>query len=256
MNVLSKAMKSIIVSAAVLLSAGCAAPERAVINDISDLNGKTVGTMLGWESDYVLSRCTDLDIEIMRYDRLSDMVMALNYNKIDCAALDSVTFKSVKAMTSGIHELDLPVRECGYILAFSSENMELRDDFNSFLADYSESEEYADYMRRIEAFDGIDYQDPHISSNGKGRIIKAAYDDADFPRAFSDPSSGEIKGFDSEALKLWANDRDYKLEYTSSSYEDMLVGLNNGRFDVAFGYLSDCVCWRYGESRNTYEQCV
>ena len=96
MNVLSKAMKSIIVSAAVLLSAGCAAPERAVINDISDLNGKTVGTMLGWESDYVLSRWTDLDIEIMRYDRLSDMVMALNYNKIDCAALDSVTFMRMR----------------------------------------------------------------------------------------------------------------------------------------------------------------
>ena len=220
----------------VLILTACSS-QKSSINTIDDLKGKTVGTVLGWEADYVLSGRDD--IKILRYDLCSDMVMALRFNKIDAASLDNFSSALVLSSTSGIVALDETLGECGYILIFNPQNEALRDDFNLFLDDYFKSEEYRGFLERRDSFDGEEYVDPGIKLTGTGRKLKVAFDDSSFPRAFTDMDTHEPLGFDLEALKLWANDRNITIEFTTTSFDDMYMGLANDKFDICVGYISD-----------------
>ena len=46
-------------------------------------------------------------------------------------------------------------------------------------------------------------------------------------------------GFDLEALKLFANEGNYQLEFYFTVYDDIMQGLRSGTYDLAIGYLSD-----------------
>lgn len=198
---------------------------------------RNVGVMLGWESDIMLSY--DDSIKVVRYDELSDLFLALRYNKIDAVSLDESSLKRFEYSFTGVKRVEPETGISGYVALFSPKNKELMDDYNTFLEEYMKSPEYQKFRQTVEAFNGFDYPDFDTAPNGNGDTIKVVYMAGGFPRAFEDTETGVTEGFEVEILLAWANERNYHLEFVPSSYIDILNGLKAGRYDVAAGYFSD-----------------
>lgn len=228
-------------SAALLLCitiCGCGVKkEEADSAPVDQFSGMTVGVMLAWDSDYALTPRKDLNL--MRYDELPDMVMALKHNKIDAIAIDDMTARTIEQMVQGIEVIRPGIGRFGYCAGFNERNNDLLEDFNDFLSDFVQTQEYADLQRRMEEFDGLDFEESGIKPQGTGRLIRVAYSDDCFPSAYWDTNSDSLAGFDVEPLIRWANDRNYTLEITGTTFDDMLMGLTRGRYDVAIGCVSE-----------------
>ncbi len=210
---------------------------------------KTVGVILGYDSDYLLSEKTDLNV--VRYDYVSDIMMALKNGYIDAASLDSMSTRSVTAMSSGIRVLDNIYGQSGYIALFNSENDALRADYNEFVKKYHESEYYADALRRQEAFDGISFENIDIECTGTGETIVVAYAGEGFPASYYDAASGKHLGYELEPIRLWANERNYQIEFVPTVFSDKLMGISKKKYDIGIGYVSEFYgedCSRFGVS--------
>ncbi len=232
-------------AAAVLLAAmvcfaltGCGAAWRYdPITDVNDLGGRRVGVNLSWEADYYLTGRKDL--ELFRYDTTADMILALNYDKVDALALDGIMWQLMAGLSEGLERVEPAFGETGYILYFSAENGGTAEDFNRFFGEFMQTNEYRDLIRREASFDGLNYEGPDIPLTGTGRKLRVAYDPNNFPRAYLEPGESVPTGFDIEALKRYANERDYQLEFLVSAYDGAMAGLQQGTVDIFAGYLSD-----------------
>ena len=217
----------------ILSLSGCSQASGSVSgNDADD-----VGVMLGWESDIMLSY--DDSINVVRYDELSDLFLALRYNKIDAVSLDESTIKRFENSFSGVKRVEPETGISGYVALFSPKNIDLMEDYNAFLTEYMNSPEYESFRQTEASFNGFDYPEFDTSPNGTGRSIKVAYMAGGYPRAFEDTETGNTMGFEIEIMLKWAHERDYDLKFISSSYTDIVNGLRVGRYDAATGYFSD-----------------
>lgn len=218
-------------------SASAAKWEPNLITDVNDLEGRRVGVNLAWEPDYYLTGRDDL--VLVRYDTLADMILALRFNKIDAFATDRLLVQMLLAASDGLTAIEPPFGEVNYTLFFKPKSDALLGEFNAFLAAYRQSEAFEDHIARLEAFDGTDYDGPDIPLTGTGPVLRVAIDAEGFPRSFPDTDEDVPIGFDLEALKAFANERDYRLEFAVSNYEDIVFGLKSGIYDIGAGYLSD-----------------
>ena len=207
------------------------------ITDVNDLEGRRVAVNLGWETDYLLSGRKDLTV--VQYDSFSDIILALGYDKVDAFAVDGLVWKVFQANSTGLARVEPPCGSVGYAAYFSADREPLMAEFNAFLADYRQSEAYADHMARLEDFDGLEYVGPEIPLTGTGETLRVATMAEEFPRAFLDVGEDVASGFDLEALKLFANEGNYQLEFYYTVYNDIMQGLRSGTYDLAIGYLSD-----------------
>ena len=207
------------------------------ITDINDLEGRRVGVNLAWESDYYLSNREDMTL--YRYDDTAGMILALGYDIVDALALDEMSWKIMNNLSDGLVIAGPPFGRTGYLLYFASDKPELMEDFNLFLAEYKKTDEYQDYLEREDAFDGVDYIGPDIPLTGTGDTLRVAFEPEGFPRTFVRPGEDVPTGYDLEILKHYANANDLQLEFMPSNYNDAIIGLQHGLYDVFAGYLSD-----------------
>ena len=238
MKIVFHITKIVTVIIAVFLLSGCITHwESDPIDDINDLKGRKVGVNLSWEADYILTPRTDM--ELYRYDSTSDMLMALNFDKIDAIAIDLLMWNLFAGCSTGLIKIEPEFATTGYTYYFSSNNEQLKDEFNAFLVEFKKTDTYKDFLEREFAFCGDEYNGPDIPLTGTGKVLKVAYDPGGFPRAFCDPGEDMPKGFDLEPLKHFANEYNYQLEFYSSVYDDEVLGLVNGIYDLCAGYLSE-----------------
>ena len=207
------------------------------ITDVNDLEGRRVAVNLAWEADYLLTGRKDLTV--VQYDTFADIILALEYNKVDAFAVDGLVWKVFQANSSGLNRVEPPCGSVGYTVYFSGDRASLMEKFNAFLADYRRTEAYADHMARLENFDGLEYVGPEIPLAGTGETLRVATMAEEFPRAFLEAGEDVPSGFDMEALKLFAVEENYQLEFYYTTYEDIMQGLRLGTYDLAVGYLSD-----------------
>jgi ABC-type amino acid transport substrate-binding protein len=223
-----------------LLSACGGLRQRADI-DLSDLHGVRVGVNLAWESDYLLT--SRGDAEIYRYDMSSDMLMALNYNKIDAMATDLLSLRMMQFAVDGVRAMEPPIGKSGYMMVFSDGHERLRDDFDAFLVDYEQSEDYANVMARLESFQGL-YEGPDATptssddADATGEAVRVAVCDDGYPRSFYEVGEEEPLGYEIEVVRAWAKASNRRIAWCRSSYEDAVAGVMAGKYDAIVGWIS------------------
>ena len=218
----------------ILMLCGCQAKwQPNLITDINNLEGRKVGVNLAWEADYILTGRTDM--EIYRYESVADLLLALNYNKIDAIAFDELSWKMIEDDSTGLIKIEPAIKTTGYVMYLN--NQDLTNEFNSFLKEFKKTDIYEDFCQRESAF-ANDYIEPEIPLTGKGEVIRVAIPAGDYPRCFTLVGDKIPHGFDLEPLKYFSNEYDYQLEFTLSNYDDMVLGLQVGKYDIAVGYLS------------------
>ena len=223
----------------VLIVCGCRNSEWKYrpITDVNNLEGRRVAVNLAWEADYYLSGRKDMTL--VQYDTFADMIMALEYNKVDVFALDDLSWKLFQVNSTGLARVEPAFGIVGYEIYFSGKRERLKDEFNAFLEEYRKTEAYEDHMARLYDFDGLNYEDPVPELTGTGEILNVAVLAEQFPRAYIDPDEDIPTGFDLEALKMFANEKNYRLNFYLTVYNDMLVGMRTGLYDIGVGYLGD-----------------
>ena len=207
------------------------------ITDVNNLEGRKVGVNLAWESDYYLTGRTDM--ELYRYDTTADMIMALKYDKLDALAVDEDTARLILTRSKGLEVVQPAYAVSSSIMYFGSNDEALAQDFNRYLAEYKKTDEYKDMLKRLAEFDGSEYDDPGIAQTGSGKVIRVAADPNNYPRTFQEPGEEVFKGFDLEILMHYAYERNYRLEIFKSNYDDGVIGLQSGLYDVMTGFLGD-----------------
>lgn len=205
------------------------------IEDVNDLKGRRVGVNLSWEADYILTPRKDM--EIFRYDSTSDLLLALQYNKIDAIAVDLLMWNLLEDNSTGLLHIEPAFATTGYTYYISGGREDIKDEYNDFLKQFKTTETYRDFIERENSFDG--YYDYDIPLTGTGKVLKVAMESASFPRSYLDPGETIPKGFDLEPLKHFANQYNYQLDFYPSYYDDIVLGLVNGLYDIGVGYLSE-----------------
>ena len=207
--------------------------EPNLITDINDLEGRKVGVNLAWEADYILTPRADM--QLFRYDSTPDMLLALGYDKVDAIAVDDSMWRMMDKNSEGLIKIEPEIKKTGYGWIFKDK--QLRDEFNAFLKEFKKTETYQKYLQSEANFED-DYEEPEIIMSGKGKVLKVAFDISGYPRAFREPGETTATGFDFEPLKHFANACDYQLEYIGTVYDDSVMGLKNGVYDIGGGYFS------------------
>ena len=222
----------------VMVLAGCGPEwEYDKIDDVNDLQGRRVGVNLSWEADYYLTGRKDM--ELVRYDTTADMIMALSCNKIDAFAVDDMLWKATEKVGDGVEKVEPSFGRVGYIMVFGKNDQALTEDFNEYLAEFKKTPEYQKYLERIDGFDGMDYDTVEIPPTGEGKEIHVAVPADGYPHVFFNPEDNVPCGCDVEPLVYFANDRGYKLIFTLTGYDDAIMGLKQGKYDIFTGYIGD-----------------
>lgn len=221
----------------VFLFSGCAQEWHPdPIEDVNDLQGRKVGVNLSWESDYILTPRKDM--ELFRYNATSDMLLALQYNKIDAIAIDLLMWNLLESNSTGLVHIEPAFASAGYTYYISGEDEDIKDEYNAFLKQFKTTDIYKDFLERERSFNGY-YEYDDIPLTGTGRVIKVAAESASYPRCYFDPGEKIPQGFDLEPLKHFANQYNYQLEFHASYYDDIVIGLVNGIYDIGVGYLTE-----------------
>ncbi|HQC36795.1 MAG TPA: transporter substrate-binding domain-containing protein [Thermotogota bacterium] len=201
--------------------------------DINNLQGKTIGCMLAYSSDYILTNDYD-GIEVRRFDTYTDMMMALTFHQLDAVAMEmdeSYVFCRLQPEFAiyGLFKEDEPF--CYYM---NPDTPELNETFNAFIREFRETEEYRDIRRRVEASAFEPYVSKAIDNPGtEGKTLTVSVFDGWEPVSYLDFETDEWEGSDIELITHFANAIGAKVEFEPiGSYTQAVVELSRGKVDI------------------------
>ena len=208
------------------------------IEDIHNLDGRRVGVVLGYSTDYLLTGRDDM--ALMRYDSTADMLMALRYRRVDAIAAERPTANQIMSSTEGFRIVDPPLQENGFVAYVANGREDLCKKFNAFASEFVETEEYEDLKRRMNA-PGV-YEEKEVKATGNGETIRIVVVSDNYPYSYQNFETGEFAGSDIEYITYFANAYNYNLEIHGGDYNFMELGVVYEKFDMGISGISDV--WR------------
>lgn len=200
------------------------------IDDVSDLDGRTVGVNLGWSADYMLSDRNDMTI--VRYNTVASLVMALRYGHIDAIAIERPTAHDIVHCMSGLCIVEPATATDELVACVNIDRSDVFEDFNSFADDFYGSEAYIELYDRLNS-DSFEYH--KVGQTGGEKILNVGLPTDCYPFCYIDSESGEFVGSDVEVITRFANEYGYSLKLTGGVFSTIEMGIVNGEFDIAIG---------------------
>ncbi len=198
------------------------------------LSGKRVGVVIGSVQDMAVSNYAP-DADIMRITNSADLLAALENGKVDVAGWDNLSVAFNKEIAAKVDTVNacLPGTPIG--ACFQLDNTELKQDFDSFLADIRSDGTYQKIIDRWSNVDDLAAV-ARPQRRGTGRTLHVAIYPA-FP-PFSFISSGEPTGLEIDLLSEWANRRNWQLEFLAMEFASQIPAVQTGKVDMAMGAIS------------------
>ena len=198
------------------------------------LSGKRVGVVIGSVQDMAVSNYSP-DADIMRITSSADLLAALENGKVDVAGWDNLSVEFNKEIAAKVDTVNacLPGTPIG--ACFQLDNTELKQDFDSFLADIRSDGTYQKIIDRWSNADDLAAV-ARPQRRGTGRTLHVAIYPA-FP-PFSFISSGEPTGLEIDLLSEWANRRNWQLEFLAMEFASQIPAVQTGKVDMAMGAIS------------------
>ncbi|MGE5396695.1 MAG: hypothetical protein ACM3MK_04045 [Chitinophagales bacterium] len=217
----------------VLLSLGGCAQKRSEKLDIHNLSGKTIGCMLGYSSDYILTNEYQ-DVNLRRFDAYSDMTLALAFHQLDAAAMEmdeAYVFCRLnpKYMIYGIF-----AENDRYAYILNPHNPELNNQFNSFVKQFRKTDTYKDMEQRVKDCSKKPFKSKHVENKYKGnRILKVMVYDGWEPVSYKNTKTNEWEGTEIELVTYFANSIGAKVKfYPAGSYTQAVLDMSVGKTDI------------------------
>lgn len=214
---------------------GCS--NRTVAKDPAQWRSWKIGVPLAWGADYYLTDYEKLPL-LYRYDDGSDCLMGLKFGFIDAMVVDEPYALEVVRLNPELTILDEPVGYDQSIAYVSNIRQDLLEEFNRFIADFMESEEYANLCQRSEA--ELFVPNDHIPAVEDGPILRVALDasSGNYPYVYYDFNTDSTQGLEVELIQHFAATYGYTIEWFNSDWDSIAVALTNHQVDLFVGGCS------------------
>ena len=209
--------------------------ENSGIYQLSDLDGKRIGTQIGTTATIYAEDIPDAQLE--SFTKGSAALRALKENKIDAVIIDSEPAKALTADTNDYRILKETFVEEEYSIAYAKKNQELGKKIDQALTKLKSDgtlEEITSHWIGEEA-DQVSYQ-PDESLTREGTLVMAT--NAEFPPYESKTTNGEIIGIDVDMMRAVCDELNMNLEIKDMQFDSILTSVQNGKTDVGVAGIS------------------
>ncbi|MGA1577996.1 MAG: ABC transporter permease subunit [Steroidobacteraceae bacterium] len=198
----------------------------------ADLHGRRIGVMLGSAQEGFATK-TFTDSEILQYRTPADLVLAVHDGKVDAGFMDGDPLREILAQQPGFAILGEPlfVSEAG--AGFSKASIELRDQFNQFLAGIRADGTYDDMIERW--IRGKDSTMPTLPEKPRQGKLTVATNDFGLP--FVAVQDGRLVGFDMELAERFAHFLGREVELLNMDWSAVIAATVSGKADVGLGCM-------------------
>jgi len=205
-----------------------AAVDHLQMSGFADLQDKRIGVLLGSCHDSYATK-NQTGATILRYQNSTDMLTALNGDKIDAVYYDHLSLKEVFSNHPefGLLAENVFFAEIG--AAFNQENDDLRVQFNAFLKEIRENGVYQDMVDRWMEKGMTDMPDiPTPNTNGTLKV--GIVSDGGMPSTFI--VDGKLAGFDIELPMRFAAYVGKEFIPIDLQFGAMLASLSTNKIDM------------------------
>lgn len=213
-----------------------AAPTTALADDaIRQLDGKTAGVMTGTPQDEIVKDNVK-DAEILYFNSMTDMVLALDSGKIDFLCVSSVNYYMLAGDYPDLGFIDCALKtyDVGAIFPKTDAGESLRSEFNEYVTGINASgelKELQDYWLMPRDWQNIDIP----QSGDKGTVHMAT---PNTMKPFSMELNGKNAGFDIAVVAGFCKAKGYALQIDNVDFAGALSGIASGMYDIAAGQIS------------------
>ncbi len=196
-----------------------------VVDDISD---KRIGVLVGSVYDTYATRKYP-NAQILQYANVSDLLIALNMDKIDVLYYDQASVPDVLKTNPGIGQLAKDVFSIPIGAGFNSDNDALREQFNAFLKEIRANGVYDDMVSRWMK-KGIMEMPDIGAANPKGVLRAGVVNDMGMP--FGLIHDGKLIGFDIELSSRFAAYAGRAYEPVPLQFGSLIASISTNKIDI------------------------
>ena len=208
--------------------------DRTIYRSLDDLALSKVATYTGSSQELALEKKYP-DMEILRMDADLDMLEALVSGVCEAAVLDDYTMKYYSKEVGGIEVID-SFGELSFGVAFKKgKNVELREQFNSFLKEL-EANGIMQQMKERWLEDPDNSPIPQIEMPKTGVPVKISIAAGAAPFQFY--RNGVLTGFEIELCQRFAAYIQRPVEFYDSDWASMITSIAAGSNDMAISALN------------------
>ena len=211
-----------------------AATQTSVSPVFESLTGKNVGVVIGSIQDIAVTEMAP-KANIQRLATMADMMAALENGKVDVAGSESLTLTFNKELAEEVDSVGIGMASIPVAACFRLDNVQLQQDFNSFLADIRRDGTYQEILDRWQQTDDP-ASIPIPQQRGTGRTLRVATFPAMPP--FNFICSGKPSGLEIDFLTEWANRRNWRLEFLVMDFASQIPAVQTAKADMAMGAIS------------------
>ena len=209
--------------------------EKSAPAQISDYNGKRLGIVTGSALEQPTFEHFP-DSQYFYYDNISDMIMALQQNKIDGFVEDEPVLRMVSAEQPDIGYFKDCLRDDIYSFGFQKtgdRSAKLLSQFNEMLAEMNKDGSLEELKNKWFSGDPNNITIDRSGLTGENGKINVAVNPTSVP--FSMVSNGELNGYAVELMTMFCRKYGYDCKYDQVNTASGLAGLSSGLYDI-FAY--------------------
>lgn len=213
---------------------GCGKNETTKMATIDDVSNKRIGVYTGTIYDkFAVKRFPGATI--LRYNSISDFVLALKNNKIDVAISNLYSAKNVMKTNPEIGILTDEVLSFPIGIGFNKKNPELRERFNRFLREIQSDGTFDAMVHKWFDNDPETVEMPKFNGNPVGEKVILGVAVGDLPNVGY--INGEYMGFDVELIQTFAQKEKLNLQIVTMEFGALVAALSAGKVDM----IADCI---------------
>ena len=203
---------------------------------LSDLAGKRVGVMTGSIQAVMMPELVP-DAEYMEFNSITDLIAALNSNKIDAFGCDESLYTSMLWEGQAVDRIDEPLGESNYGMIFpKGQKLELQKEVNDYIAKIGADgtlqalEEKWFSAKKPTEFTSYD------NLNGTKGTITVAINSASMPFVYL--KNNKFVGFDIEFITGFAKEYGYDIQFEDVAFAAILGGVQSAKYDLGISGIT------------------
>ena len=203
---------------------------------LSDLAGKRVGVMTGSIQAVMMPELVP-DAEYMEFNSITDLIAALNSNKIDAFGCDESLYTSMLWEGQAVDRIDEPLDESNYGMIFpKGQKLELQREVNEYIATIK-----ADGTLQALEEKWFGAKEPteftsYDNLNGTKGTITVAINSASMPFVYL--KNNKFVGFDIEFITGFAKEYGYDIQFEDVAFAAILGGVQSAKYDLGISGIT------------------
>jgi polar amino acid transport system substrate-binding protein len=199
----------------------------AKLSSVDDLKDKRIGVLLGSAHESYATEHYPNAL-ILQYKNSGDILLAIKTNKIDAALYDAEPLREIFKKDKSLALLGETLFSFDVGVGFNKKNNQLKDRFNTFLAEIKANGIYDDMVNRWMIKGEIVM--PEISEPKTEATLLVGVSDGNLP--FTIVKDNQLIGFDIELSKRFAAFEGKNIKFLNMDFGSLIAAVSTGKADM------------------------